>query len=337
MEKLYTWLKLKAVKGLGEKSIKKLYRHFKNPGLVFEADLKILEQLVGHTRAKNIKSKTFSFDPEKVVKVVEKEGIGWTTLDMKDYPKLLKEIEDPPPVLFYVGNLRDIPLVGVVGTRNPDIYSVSFTKEIVQGIVSLNFGVASGGAKGIDYLSHKFCVEAGGYTACFLGMGVLKAPEHLRKTVLKEGVLMSEFLPEEEPAEYTFVRRNRLISGSSLLLLIIEAGEKSGALITAEFAHRQGRPIFAHIGVGKSPRWKGCVKLVNEGIAKAFSDLSDLGLNLQSKRLPEDDLISLLVSPKTFEDLLTLTGMDPRSLMNKLTLYEIEGKIRRNGSYYTIA
>ncbi len=335
--KLYNWLILKATKGLGEKSIKKLYLTFGTSERILQEGYEGIKMVIGEEKAKRLKGSSFSFDPEKVVHFVQKEGIKWMTLEDEGYPALLKSIDDPPPVFFYRGTLRNFNLFGVVGTRKPDQYSMSFTREVVSDIVDLSFGVVSGGARGIDYLSHKFCIEAGGYSVCVLGMGILKAPAFLKDLILKNGLLVSEFLPWETPDAFTFPRRNRIISGMSQALFIVEAGTSSGALITAEYAHRQKRPVYAHIGIGKSERWSGCAYLINQGKAKFFRSVKEVFSSSKSSAEGSDELLSLLLSPKTFEELLALSGLSSQDLSQKLTLYELEGKVQRVGLYYRLA
>ncbi|RMH79472.1 MAG: DNA-protecting protein DprA [Acidobacteria bacterium] len=333
MERLYNWLYISAIKGLGEVSIKRLFSYYRSAQAILKAEEE-LRLLVGHERARAIREGRLLFDPEKVVKTVIKEGIGWTTIEDEDYPLLLKTIEDPPPVIFYRGKLKDLPLVGVVGTRNPDQYSINFTRKLVHSLVDAGFGVVSGGAKGIDYTSHLSCLQAGGYTVCLLGMGLLKMPSYLRKLSHDSVLFMSELLPEQEADSYTFPRRNRLISGLSTSLVVVEAGQRSGALITAEHGVRQGRQVYVHVGIGSSERWLGCIRLLNEGKAKFLRCAEDLLSITPSSRDREDKLLALLTVPKTFSELLGLTGLSEKELSVKLSMYEMEGRIERVGLYY---
>ncbi|MFZ8787006.1 DNA-processing protein DprA [Thermocrinis sp.] len=331
-ESLYWWLALKSVAGLGERSIKKLYQAFKDPKVVFEADQWKLKALVGDAKAQAIKEKKFSFEPEEVIKVVEREGINYVCLSDPQYPVRLKEIEDPPPVLFYRGELKTVSCFGVVGTRNPDSYSVRYTKELVGFLVGKGYAIVSGGAKGIDAYAHKFCIEAGGYTLCLLGMGILEVPQRMQDFILRSGVLLSELLPWEKADKHTFPRRNRLISGISEGVFIVEAGENSGALITAYYAKEQNRPVYVHVGYGISERWEGCIKLVNEGVAKLVGRVEKFGLKGEVQE--EDPLLMALNTPKTLSELSQLLGMDERELHQKLVFYELEDLITRSGSYY---
>jgi DNA processing protein len=331
-ESIYWWLALKSVVGLGERSIKKLYQNFKDPRLVFEADQLKLKALLGDAKAQAITEKKFSFEPEEVIKVVEREGINWVCLSDPQYPVRLKEIEDPPPVLFYRGELKAVSCFGVVGTRNPDSYSVRYTKELVGFLVDKGYAIVSGGAKGIDAYAHKFCIEAGGYTLCLLGMGILEVPQRMQDFILRSGVLLSELLPWEKADKHTFPRRNRLISGISEGVFVVEAGENSGALITAYYAKEQNRPVYVHVGYGTSERWEGCIKLVNEGVAKLVGRVEKFGLKEEVQE--EDPVLMALNTPKTLSELSQLLGIDERELHQKLGFYELEGLITRDGSYY---
>lgn len=334
MERLYNWLFISAIRGLGEVSIKKLFSHYRSAQSILNAEEEELRLLIGQRKARAVKERNLLFDPEKVVKTVVREGIGWTTIEDEDYPLLLRTIEDPPPVIFYMGKLKELPLVGIVGARNPDPYSIGFTKKLVHSLVDAGFGVVSGGARGIDYTSHLSCLQAGGYTVCLLGMGLLKMPPYLSRLSHENLLFMSEFLPEQEADSYTFPRRNRLISGLSVGLVVVEAGQGSGALITAEHALRQGRPVYVHVGIGSSERWLGCIRLLNEGKAKFLRCAEDLIGSAPRSRDGEDKLLTLLTGPKTFGELLELTGLSEKELSVKLSIYEMEGKIERVGLYY---
>ncbi|MCX8164253.1 MAG: DNA-processing protein DprA [Aquificaceae bacterium] len=334
MERLHNWLILKAIKGLGDVSIKKLWLKLGSADRILSASYDECREIVGENKAKAILKKDLSFEPERVIKTLEEENIDWLTLEDQSYPPLLKEIEDPPPVLFFKGDIKPIPMVGVVGTRKPDIQSLSFIRSLVRTLVKEGYGVCSGGAVGCDFQSHRECVGAGGYTLCVLGMGLLKLPSHLKQLQDKNMVFLSEFLPEALPDEYTFPRRNRLISGLSRSLVVVEAGEESGALITANYAVKQRRPIWVYIGNGSSHRWLGCVKLVNEGKAKILHSPNALFEGLTTSKPSEDPILELLSTPKTFDQLLEALKIDPSELTLKLSQLEIEGKLVRQGYHY---
>ncbi|WP_448587278.1 DNA-processing protein DprA [Thermocrinis sp.] len=331
MDYLFYWLILKAITGLGERSIKKLYSYYKNPKLILEAEEKELASFVGESRARAIREKRLSFEPEEVIKAIQKEGIKAVALSDEDYPLRLREIEDPPPVLFYRGELKQASFFGVVGTRNPDRYSVGYTKELVSHLVSKGYAIASGGARGIDAISHKFCIDQGGYTVCVLGMGILTVPDSLQSFILRGGALVSEFLPWDKADRHTFPRRNRLISGLSEAVFVVEAGENSGALITAYYAKEQGKPVYVHVGYGASERWDGCIKLVNEGVAKLVGRLSNF--KIEEKAI-EDPILMALSTPKTLSELSQMLGMEEKELSKKMGLYIAEGLVYSMGAYY---
>ncbi|ADC89668.1 DNA protecting protein DprA [Thermocrinis albus DSM 14484] len=335
-DRLYWWLRLRAVRGLGERSIKKLFLRWGDPEVIFKASWEELSLCVGPAKAEAIRRGSLSFDPEKVLSLVDKEGIRGVTLGDPLYPKLLAQIDDPPPVIFYIGELKPFEGIGVVGTRNPHPYSLKFTHRLVEKILEAGYAVVSGGARGIDQQAHHSCLDMGGYTLCFAGMGVLKAAEVLKSLVKKGAVLLSELLPHEGADIHTYPRRNRLISGSSHMLVVVEAGETSGALITAKTAHVQRRPVWAHVGYGFSERWRGCIKLVNEGMAKLLAAPEDLLLEGSKPVKHTDPLLSLLELPRTLEDLVSLTGEDPVKILQQLTLYEMRGLVTKQGAYYML-
>lgn len=331
---LYNWLLLKSVKDLGNKSIKKLYLHFKNINAIMGADAASLEEIIGKTKAQNIVSRRLTFDPDKVIKFLEREGIKALTFEDREYPQRLLEIEDPPPVVFTLGSLQNTPLMGVVGTRNPHQYSVEYTKELTKNIVETGYGVVSGGAKGIDSVAHSACVMYGGYTLCVLGVGIKFIPSRLREIVLKSGAFISEFLPDEQPEKFNFPMRNRLISALSYCLFVVEAGESSGALITADYACKQGVPVKVHVGYGKSDRWRGCVLLLNKGKAKFIMKPEEVKEEYKAITKVEDPILNLLLTPKAFDEILNITGMKLEDALTTLTRYEMEGLIGRIGNKY---
>ena len=201
-------------------------------------------------------------------------------------------------------------------------------------MVSKGYGVCSGGAIGCDFYSHKECLALGGYTVCLLGMGILKIPAYLSKLQNGNMLFLSEFLPEASPEEYTFPRRNRLISGLSKALVVAEAGQKSGSLITAQYAIKQKKPLWVYVGNALSQRWLGCINLVNEGKAKVLYSPTLLFQELPSSHSLKDPLLDLLTTPKTFDELLEITRLSHQELTMRLTQLELEGKVLRNGSYY---
>lgn len=334
MERLYNWLLLKAIRGLGEVSIKRLWLNFRSAEAILSLREKEARAILGEERGKALAEKRLSFDPEEVIRQVEKEDIGWLTLEDENYPPLLKEIEDPPPIIFFRGELRIVPCIAIVGTRRPDYQSIIFTKKLVKHVVERGYATVSGGAYGIDLAVHTESLKHGGYTLCWLGMGILRMPSYLQKLQGENTVFLSELLPDATAEEFTFPRRNRLISGMSYSVVVVEAGEKSGALITARQAIRQKKPLWVYIGNATSQRWLGCIKLVNEGKAKILYEPSLLFEGLPIATTLEDPILDLLSTPKTLDELVEVLGMAPSELQVRLLQLEMEGKITRNGSFY---
>ncbi len=185
-------------------------------------------------------------------------GISWVSYKEKDYPPLLRELSDPPLVLYYRGNLPDPGqmLVGIVGTRKPSAPAIAQAYDFAKELGTGGIPVVSGLALGIDAMAHRGNIEGGAPTLAVLGSGVNEIyPVSNRMTAARildaGGCIMSEYAPGTKPAKWHFPARNRIISGLSRGLIVIEAPEKSGALITAQFALEQGRDLWV-AGAGLS-------------------------------------------------------------------------------------
>jgi len=189
----------------------------------------------------------------------------------QDYPSLLREIHDPPPLLYIRGNRlpRDDLSLAIVGTRFATPYGLEMTRRLSTAAVQLGFTVVSGLARGIDGMAHEAALRAGGRTIAVLGGGVdrIYPSEHtsLANQAMKSGMLISEHPPRARPTAGAFPRRNRLISGMALGLIVVEAPRRSGALITAQLALEQGREVFAVPGPVDRDSSRGCHQLLREG------------------------------------------------------------------------
>ncbi len=332
---LYHWLILKSVKGLGERSIKRLYLRFKSAERILGAKREELATVLDRRKLELLERRSGVDETRigEILKIVESEGIGFITLEDDKYPPQLKGIPDPPPILFYRGVLRELPLIGVVGTRKPTHYTLNLVDEVVKSAVMEGNGVVSGGAKGVDTRAHTSTIEQNGYTVCVLGFGILRAKGGLIERIEKSGgLILSEFLPTKEAGKHTFPRRNRIIAGLTRFLIIPEAGIKSGALITASYAFKYGRKVFVHIGLGGSSNWDGCYRLVREGKAELFKDAKDIfGTNVEDS----SPLLEFLKIPRTYEEIRDFIGKDDSETLSILTELEMKGKVRRIGSHYT--
>ncbi|WP_446899499.1 DNA-processing protein DprA [Clostridium sp. LBM24168] len=211
-----------------------------------------------------------------------KKGINSINFNDACYPSRLKYYEDSPAVLFYIGNIVKLDKnlnVGIVGARKCSIYG-SRAAEIISKEISRNqINVISGMARGIDSFAHRGCIMANGYTCAVFGSGVdVVYPKENRKLyedILVNGVVISEFMPGVKPLSYNFPKRNRIISGLSDVLIVVEAAERSGALITADMALEQGKSIMAVPGSIFSEESKGTNRLIKDG-AYPFTNFEDL-------------------------------------------------------------
>lgn len=198
------------------------------------------------------------------------------------YPSNLREIYNPPPVLYVKGKLdgdKDRVAVAVVGTRRCSAYGRTVAHKLCTRLAAAGVTIVSGMARGIDGLAHKAAIEAGGRTIAVLGSGVdvIYPPEHraLYHDIMAHGAVVSEYPPGMEPLRGNFPQRNRIISGLALATLVIEAGQNSGALITADFALEQGRDVMAVPGNITSPSSVGTNRLIKQG-AKAVTEIEDI-------------------------------------------------------------
>jgi len=292
--------------------------------------------------------------PDELIAKLEKENIKVITITDKHYPKLLAEIYNPPVLLYYRGALDlqdDFPLA-IVGTRKYTSYGQQATESITKELVRNNITIISGLALGIDSIAHLATLEAGGKTVAVLGSGLDRQslyPSQNRyladKIAEAGGAVISEFPLGTAPLKYNFPQRNRIISGLSLGTLVIEAAEKSGALITAAYTLEQNREVFAVPGNIFSPVSIGPNKLIRDG-AKSVSSASDIieALNLtqatayldNKKILPETEEEKKIVSQLSFEpihidELVRQTGLDAASANSTLVIMEMKGMVKNLG------
>lgn len=220
-------------------------------------------------------------DSNKILDFLNKSGIGFITYNSNKYPENLKNIYNPPYVLFYKGDLSLMTCrsIAIVGSRRCTIYGEEVTKLITKEICSIGYTVISGVAYGIDTIAHKETLKNNGKTIGVLGCGINviypKINRGLYTEIIENGLLISEFLPDIGPFSYNFPRRNRIISGISNSVIVVEATMKSGSLITVDFALAQGKDVMAVPGSVINSCSKGCNQLIRDG-AKPFTGIEDL-------------------------------------------------------------
>ncbi len=268
---------------IGPVTVKKLISKFGTPQGVFSADideLKIVDG-VGEKRARNIKGFSGWDELERMLKRLEDEKVRVVPYHDKEYPSLLREIEDAPVVLYIKGQIRedDRFSIAVVGSRNATAYGRFVTEKIVTELVGSGFTIVSGMARGIDTIAHSASLRAGGRTIAVMGSGIdfIYPPENkgLFKKISESGWVVTEFPLGTPPNRENFPKRNRLISGLSLGVVVVEATEGSGALITAKAALDQNREVFAVPGNISSPNSKGTNELIKRG-AKLIQRSDDI-------------------------------------------------------------
>lgn len=267
------WTALYLIPGLGNMAFKNLLEAFGSPDSVFQASLGELKAVEGlrEVTAKRIINEEFSSDPEKELIKVEKNNARIITFADNEYPDLLKEIHNPPMLLYVKGN--DIPkhkaFISMVGSRNPTYYGLKSAETIALGLTRRGVGVVSGLARGIDTASHKGCLRGKGFTIAVIGTGIdVVYPSSNRKimeNIIERGSVISEFPMGSPPEPRNFPIRNRVISGISRGVVVVEATRKSGSLITASLSLEQGRDVFAVPGSIESFKSRGCHFLIKQG------------------------------------------------------------------------
>ena len=227
-------------------------------------------------------NENFLRDAEKVIKRCQYLGYSVLTIDDEAYPERLHHIYDPPAVLYIWGKLPDFDehlSVGIVGTRKASRYGLENSYKFGYSLAKYNVVVVSGGAWGVDCASHRGVLAAGGVTVCVRGCGInnayMRDNADMRRAITNKGAVISEYLPDESARNYYFPQRNRIIAALSDGVLLIEAGERSGSLITANLALEMGKDVFALVG-NNSPQNKGSNQRIKENSAAAVTDFMDI-------------------------------------------------------------
>ena len=352
-EDIFYWLALSLTPGVGSILIKRLLDRFKTPEAVFRASLKELVRIEG--LGEKVAGEIRKGPSEKAVKrelyLLEKTGGKVVTLKDGDYPTRLKDIYDPPALLYLRGELRieDELAVAIVGSRKTSAYGREVTEKIGEDLARHGVTVVSGMARGIDSVAHKGALQGGGRTIAVLGCGldVIYPPENrnLFYQIIERGAILSEFPMGSPPEGGHFPRRNRIISGLSIGVVIVQASAESGSLITAGFALEQGREVFAVPGNVGAEGSRGTNQLIKEG-AKLVESSEDIleeilpqwrreGATAQkgdpavlSLTEPEKTLYGLLgETPSHIDAIIRESRLDPGRVSSLLLNLELKGLI----------
>ncbi len=284
------WIALSGIKGIGNVTFKSLLLKFGDPEIIMESSRSELSSVEGMRKetVQDIVNKNFEIDPCAEIKKIESSGARIVTFNDPEYPSSLKEIHDPPMILYMKG--LEFPqnkvFIAVVGSRNATHYGLKAAEEFGQGIARRSLGLVSGMALGIDAAAHWGCIAGKGFTIAVLGTGIdIIYPgknKKLFEKIIENGLVLTEFPMGTSPSPSNFPKRNRVISGLSRGVLVVEATRNSGSLITASTALEQGRDIFAVPGSIESFKSRGCHFLIKHGamLAENADDIMEgLGMN----------------------------------------------------------
>lgn len=271
---LTNWLRLTLIPGVGPRNRQALLERFGTPEAVLRAapsDIREVPGIGPKLTAKIVKARE-EIDAEAEVALCREQAVDILIETDPCYPGLLREMPDPPGVLFVRGAIerRDEMAIAIVGTRHPTQYGLRQAERLASSLARAGLTIVSGLARGIDAAAHRGAISACGRTIAVLGSGVLNIypPEHdkLAAEVAGCGAVISESPPRAAPLSGAFPQRNRIISGLSLGVIVVEAGSSSGALITARLAMEQGREVFAVPGRVDDRTSHGCHRLIRDGV-----------------------------------------------------------------------
>jgi len=276
-------VRLACLPGVGSVRRKELLDHFGSPQAIFAASGAELAKVptFGPKLAASILGLAESGEAEETIALCQQRGVTLLPAGTAAYPRLLAQIDDPPGLLFLRGNLEpcDALAVAIVGARHATAYGRRVAFQLAGGLARAGYTVISGLARGIDAAAHRGALDAGGRTLAVLGSGVLSIypPEHaeLAVDITARGGVLSELHPLATPSAGAFPSRNRIVSGLALGTLVVEAADRSGALITARLAGEQGREVFAVPGPIDSRVSRGCHRLIRDG-AKLVESVDDI-------------------------------------------------------------
>lgn len=360
MTDLRYWIGFNRVPQIGPAKVQRLLDFFGDLATAWTAGAHELAAAGLDKRAlDNLLAARQSLDLDAELALAQKACDAILTWDDPAYPRRLREIPHPPPVLYVKGRLapEDEWALAVVGTRRATAYGKEITRHLVAELVRNKITVVSGLARGIDAEAHRAAVEAGGRTLAVLGNGIDRVypPEHVKlaRAIMEHGALLSEYPVSTQPEAGNFPARNRIISGLSLGVLLVEGDEASGAMITCDFALEQDREVFAVPGNIFRRESRGPHKLIRESRAKLVTRVEDIleELNLtmvaekQAARaiVPSNETEAILLKyltsdPVHVDELRQQTGLPIAQVTSTLALMELKGMVQQTGGmHYMLA
>jgi DNA processing protein len=347
------WVGFSLIPRIGRLKLSLLESHFGDLKSAWQAspgELKKAGLDKGLANAVNYWRDKISLDAE--MEKLGKYGVKAVTCNDPDYPARLKEIYDYPPVLYIRGKLlpQDDWCLAVVGTRRSTVYGRQAAEELATDLARNKITIVSGLARGIDSVAHQSALRAGGRTIAIAvcGLDIVYPAENaaLAREIIKQGALISEFPLGTRPKSDNFPRRNRILSGLSLGVLVVEADETSGAMITAHLALEQNREVFAVPGSILSPASWGTNRLIHEGakLVLSYTDiLEELNLTAVAQQmgltelLPTSDTETLLLKqlsaePTHIDEVCRLSGLPVATVSGTLAMMELKGLVKQTGT-----
>jgi DNA processing protein len=352
-DELKYWVALSGIPGIGRVRISQLNVYFGSLQDAWQAPEGKLRQAGLDSRSIDALvtlRPRISIDAE--MERLERHGVNVLICEDPNYPSRLKEIYDYPPVLYVRGNLpaEDEPCLAIVGTRRPTVYGRQVTEEIVADLARSGITIISGLARGIDSVAHRTALDARGKTVAVFGSGldIVYPGENakLAQAIMEHGALVSEYPLGVKPKAENFPLRNRIMSGLSLGVLVVEAGEKSGALITAQQALEQNREVFAIPGSILSPASQGTNRLIQEGakLVRNYADiLQELNLTIVVQQAeieafsPANEVESAILQqlssePSHIDEICRRSGLTMPEVSSTLSMLELKGIARQVGN-----
>jgi len=347
------WLAFNRIAGIGRVRYQVMLSHFGRLSEAWRAGPADLRAAGLDNRAvRTIRAGRAAIDPDTELEALTKHGVHAVTWDDEGYPARLKDIDDAPPVLYLRGALApgDELAVAVVGTRRPTPYGRQVAEEFAYQLSCERLTIVSGLARGVDAIAHRAALQAGGRTLAVLacGLDMVYPPEHtkLAREVAERGAVLSEQPPGTQPRGDFFPRRNRILSGLSLGVLLVEGDVKSGAMITARQALDQNREVFAVPGSIFSPQSRGPNAVIQRGEAKLVTSVRDIAeeLNLTTvpqqiemqELMPATDTEAALLrhvskEPAHIDEVCRQSGLPASTVSSLLAMMELKGLVRQMG------
>lgn len=358
MESKAYWVGFNLVRGIGAVRLRQIIDFFGTLEIAWNSPQEgLLAAGLSPKIVENFQQVRRQVDLDLIMATIEKKHVKVMTWEDVDYPRRLKEINQAPPVLFVSGsiNVEDDWAVAVVGTRRVTPYGRQVAAEIARFLAQNGVTVVSGLARGVDAIAHQTALQTGGRTIAVLGNGVdvIYPPEHrkLAGEISAQGALVSDYPIGTPPDGVNFPPRNRIISGLSLATVVVEAGETSGALITAEFAVEQGRDVFAVPGSILAPQSEGTNRLIEQG-ARPLLKMTEILDALKLEQIPEKQLTRKLnptsaveqnllnclsQEPLHVDELCSLSGLPINEVSATLTMMELKGMVTQVGGMHYVA